>query len=134
LDTGAFPKISEVVLTDDSTVTLTGTDFFTGAEYSGEVKFSGVKADTVTLDSATTVTAKWNMGVPVNNEAIPSLIFKKTSSEEYFSKSMVSLKNPLSLSGSSQSLSCSFNGGCLYEIQAKGLSTLLKDQAETNYI
>jgi hypothetical protein len=101
LDISAYPKISEVILTDDSTVTFTGTDFFTGAEYSGEVKFSGVKADSVSLDSATSVTAKWNMGVPVNNEALPSLLFKKTSSEEYFSQSTVSLKNPLSLSGSS---------------------------------
>jgi len=35
------------------------------------------------------------------------------------------LTNNLNITGSSTNLECSFNGGCLFEIEAAGLSTLL---------
>ena len=44
------------------------------------------------------------------------------------------LSNPLDITGSSSDLSCSFNGGCSLDINAKGLSTLLDGDAENNYV
>lgn len=44
------------------------------------------------------------------------------------------LTNPLTITGSSSDLSCSFNGGCTLDINAKGLSTLLDGDAVNNYI
>jgi len=44
------------------------------------------------------------------------------------------LSNPLDITGSTAGLSCSFNGGCTLDINAKGLSTLLDGDAENNYV
>jgi len=50
------------------------------------------------------------------------------------SSSTLMLTNPLDITGSSADLSCSFNGGCSLEVNAKGLSTLLDGDATNNYI
>ena len=48
--------------------------------------------------------------------------------------SSLTLTNPLDITGSSSDLSCSFNGGCSLDINAKGLSTLLDGDAARNYV
>jgi hypothetical protein len=42
---------------------LTGTGFFT-ADYYANVSFATINADTVSVDSATQVTAAWSKGLP----------------------------------------------------------------------
>jgi hypothetical protein len=80
LITSAFPKISAVELTDDATVTLTGTDFIKDG-YTADVKIAGVSANSVTLVSATSATAKWVLGVPTTAESLPSFRFENTNGE-----------------------------------------------------
>ena len=48
--------------------------------------------------------------------------------------STLTLTNALDITGSSNDLSCSFNGGCSLDINAKGLSTLLDGDATNNYV
>jgi hypothetical protein len=48
--------------------------------------------------------------------------------------SSVSLANALNITGTSAALQCSFNGGCLFDVNAKGLSTLLIGDPKNNYI
>jgi hypothetical protein len=46
----------------------------------------------------------------------------------------LTLTNALDITGSSTDLTCSFNGGCTLDINAKGLSTLLDGDAKNNYV
>lgn len=92
------------------------------------------------------MTATWTKGVPIVPAGTkPILRFKKSSTgrrllngdsqsgeferrslaaanplqgEVYFAALSVTLTNDLNVGGSSGSLSCSFAGGCLYEVQA----------------
>lgn len=58
---------------------FTGTGFLTTG-YTANVSFMNISADTVTIDSATKVTAEWTNGLPTTPKAgvKPSLEFKKT--------------------------------------------------------
>jgi hypothetical protein len=59
-----MPVISEATISSASTIQFTGTDFFESG-YLNTVEFGGVKADNVTIESATSIVAKWIKGVPV---------------------------------------------------------------------
>lgn len=153
-----MPLVSAAAIADASTIEFTGTDFFT-AGYTPVVSFGGVAADTVVVDSAIKVTATYSKGVPVVSAATtPILSFKKsqtisttdiasstvsnrrrlatssTQELEHIATNTVTLTNALDITGSSNGLSCSFAGGCLLEINAKGLSTLLKGDPANSYI
>jgi hypothetical protein len=55
-------------------------NFFTSG-YTGKVKFMGVAAASVTIDSATQATATWTDGVPTtSSETAPELTFTKADS------------------------------------------------------
>jgi hypothetical protein len=74
----SMPAFSAAVITDSSTITLTGTDFFTTSQYKAEVLFGGIKADTVVVSSATSIVATFAKGVPVvPTPAVPVLRFKE---------------------------------------------------------
>jgi hypothetical protein len=123
-------------LTDLSTITFTGTGFYTSG-YTALSSYSGIDADTVTVVSANEVKAVWNLGVPVQAaDTKPLLSFKKDADTILFASHSETaiLKNALSLTGSSTGLTCSFAGGCLYELQAAGLSSLLKNNKNENFI
>ena len=53
---------------------------------------------------------------------------------EFTATNIVTLTNVLAITGSSSALSCSFAGGCLLDINAQGLSTLLKGDPKNNFI
>jgi hypothetical protein len=140
-----MPAVTAVVLTDSATITFTGTGFF-ATGYDGSASFNGIWADTVTITDATTVVAKWTKGVPtIAAEAAPQLRFTKKATGgrrlltatdsplQHYATNTVKLGNVLSVTGSTSGLECSFAGGCNYEVNAKGLSTLLKD-AKNNYV
>ena len=47
-----MPVVSAISNSPSNTIVFTGTDFFTSG-YTAHASFDGVKADTVTIDSAT---------------------------------------------------------------------------------
>jgi hypothetical protein len=104
--------------------------------YTASVSLGGVKADTVSVDSATQVTATWTKGVPVlSTPTSPVLSFTHdTSSHVHNAATSEVVTNIVSVSGSSPSLSCSFAGGCLYEVSASGLASQLKHNPEENFV
>jgi hypothetical protein len=102
------------------------------------VTLADVKANSVTIDSATQITAVWTKGIPVTNSSNTdiSIMFDKTDSfEMYWADTQnIVLENTLSVSGSTTALSCSFNGGCKYEVTSSGLSSILAAHPSENYI
>jgi len=63
------------------------------------------------------------------------LWFDETGTDvKHFANISVSLNKVLSVTGSSSGLTCSFAGGCNLEVQAEGLSTLLKNDTVNNFI
>jgi len=135
-----MPLVEKVELTDSATITFTGKNFFTTG-FTGKARFNGIQADELTVVDATKAVAKWNKGVPVTTSAkVPELWFVKKEGRrmlasstdsplEHYAPNTLTLENELKITGSTSGLTCSFAGGCNYEVNAKGLSTLLKDRA-----
>jgi hypothetical protein len=141
------------------TLSFSGSNFFASG-YTAVAKYCGATADSVSIDSATQVTATWTKGVPpclvpapaaatkdparrlaadellADPKTIPSLDFVQTStgivySAQYTNAAGVANPQPASNSGSYQ---CSFAGGCLYDVEMPGLATALKANPAKNYI
>lgn len=125
-----------MALTDANTITFTGTVFDFSGDYTPKAEFVGIQADTVTLVSATSVTAVFTLGVPISvNATIPILSFLKTSStEEIFALTSSNLTNALSVTATTSGLTCSFAGGCEYEITSNSLAIMLSNDSSSNYI
>lgn len=102
------------------------------------MKLADIQADSVTIDSATQISAVWNKGIPVTNSSNTDLFvkFNKTDSFEVYwaDTTNIAVENTLSVTASTSSLSCSFNGGCKYEVTSTGLSSILASHPEDNYI
>lgn len=90
----------------------------------------------MSVDSATQVTATWTLGVPVTvNATKPVLSFHESSSSTVFFAIMnAEVTNALTVSSNSQGLTCSFAGGCSYEVAAAGLATMMKKNPDSNFI
>ena len=90
----------------------------------------------MTVVSATSVTAVFKLGVPISTNAlIPVLSFLKSdSSEEMFAQTSSNLTNALSVSASTSNLTCSFAGGCEYEVTSNSLAIMLRNDSSSNYI
>lgn len=123
-------------LDDQSTITLTGANFQQISGSTVDVYIAGVKADSVTVGSDSSITAQFSLGVPIADGAKPKITFLEGSSSAVYNAdpTTVTLTNAMALSSSSSGLQCSFAGGCLYEVQAPGLAQLLKNFPEKNYI
>lgn len=121
-------------------IVFTGTNFFTSG-YTANVSYAGVVADTVTVDSATQVTATWSMGMPPLGLAyVPSLWFNSTSDDTihytYYdsSDSTLLVTKTLGAATGPTGLECSFAGGCTLEVTAEGLSSILANDSTNNFI
>lgn len=134
-----MPVITNATISSANSITFTGTDFFE-TEYATTVEFGGVKADNVTVESTTSIIAKWTKGVPVvANATAPILFFEKLNTTDdmsviHFASGQINISNALDITAASTDLSCSFSGGCPFEVSAKGLSTLLRGDPENNFI
>ena len=134
-----MPVISEATIASAGTIQITGTDFFE-TDYQTTVEFGGVKADDVTIESATSIVAKWIKGVPVvANATAPILFFKKLNTTDkmsvvHYASGQINISNALEITAASKDLTCSFNGGCPFDVTAKGLSTLLRGDPENNFV
>jgi hypothetical protein len=125
-----------VAITDANTITFTGTAFDFSGDYAPKAEFVGIQADTVTVVSATSVTAVFTLGVPISiNASIPVLSFLKSdSTEEIFATTSSDLTNALTVLASSSGLVCSFAGGCEYEVTSNSLAIMLSNDSSSNYI
>jgi len=113
---------------------LTGTDFFTSGYYAN-ASFATIRADTVTVDSPTQVTAAWSKGLPPMDSDTPSLYFDlKDTATTHYAQSLTAVPNPILISSSSQGLKTSFAGGQVYQVQSKGLASLMRDYPSTHNI
>lgn len=52
----------------------------------------------------------------------------------HYASGEINITNALEITAASNALTCSFNGGCEFEVSAKGLSTLLAGDPENNHI
>lgn len=135
-DGAAFPAVGSTGLVKTSkTIAFTGTDFYTTG-YTANASFAGIKADSVVVASATSATATWNRGVPLAAAATaPDLWFESTTTEEkYWAQMGATVANPLSVTASSSAVSCSFAGGCRFEVTASGLASQLHHNATANAV
>jgi hypothetical protein len=134
-----MPVITTAIIDTASTIKLIGTNFLSTG-YKTSVEFSGVEADTVTVESDTSIVAKWIKGVPVAaNATAPILSFEKLNTTDnmsvvHFASGDVKIANALEITAASKDLTCSFNGGCEFDITAKGLSTLLRGDPVNNFV
>jgi hypothetical protein len=107
--------------------------------------YNGIIADSVSVDSDSQVTATFTKGIPISTgEISPSLDFYNSdldadtdlSNEIYrtINDDTVTVSNALSISDYSSGITCSFAGGCSYEITADGLSNSIENLPEDNYI
>ena len=129
-----FPAVDSATLTATSIV-FTGTNFLTTG-HTAKSSLSGVSADTVVVDSTSQVTATWTLGTPFIPAALsPLLMFTHDASGvAYKATTTATVTNPLTVSSSSQGLSCSFAGGCLMTVAANGLSQMMKSDPTNNFI
>jgi hypothetical protein len=135
LDTDTFPVVSRIANGVSNQIVFTGTDFYT-SNYLANASYGGAFADTVTIDSATQATATWTYGLPpLGVDTIPSLWFNETGTKvRHYANISSSLLKRLTVSSATSGLSCSFAGGCNIEVQAEGLSTILKNDSTNNFI
>ena len=157
LSEGLAPTWTSVSTSDNKNVSFEGANMYPYGSYCA-VYFLGVPSDSCSL-TATTVTATFNDGIPVS-EAIMTPVVELircstwseaticTSPTDTFyamNKEVVAapvpvegsetgLSNPFSMTNDDGSvLSCSFAGGCVQTIDAKGLSLNVKEgRAEVN--
>lgn len=52
----------------------------------------------------------------------------------HFASGQINISNALDITAASTDLTCSFSGGCPFDVSAKGLSTLLRGDPENNFI
>lgn len=135
---GSFPAFTAVDNSVSNTVVFTGTNFFTRG-FVANSSYGGVDADTVTVDSATQVTAVWTLGMPpLGQDLIPELWFESTTTDTvhyaYTTDTRLTINKQLGTATGPTGLECSFAGGCHLEIQADALSSILKNDTVNNYV
>lgn len=94
-------------------------------------------ANAVTIDSDTQATAIWTYGLPpLGVEVVPELWFNNRSEIHIasYNDTSLNLTKQMGNATASTGVQCSFAGGCHLEVQAEGLSTLLKNDSVNNFI
>lgn len=122
----SMPAVSAASIVSGQYISLTGTNFFTSG-YTAKVRYAGVYADSVSIDSATGVVASFTKGVPFQGIAVkPELSFVKPSGETHFASVTATLSNlPPTLT--TAATTCSFAGGCQLTLNTQGLSSTLSN-------
>jgi hypothetical protein len=129
---GSMPAVSGANINGDTEIVFSGSNFLT--TFSGFASFAGINADSVSIDSDSQATATWDLGVPIGDE-LPVLQFvleDDTWESHYADMGDAYIYQPLDVSGSTFGLECSFNGGCMLEVNAVGLASSLKNPETTS--
>jgi len=115
------PVVSAATVSSSSTITITGTAFPT-SDYDVIVLFKGIESSSAVIDSDTSITATFSNGIPISGTAsAPSVHFVPTSSSRRMLMTLVdadlqliaipsdvTVSNTLSVTDSTNGLSCSF--------------------------
>jgi hypothetical protein len=119
-----FPVVTAIA-SDSTTITLTGTDYMVD-DYLPMVQVAGVNAESVELTDDSNVVALWSKGVPPAVEAEVSLWFEEIEGNQVFfaDTTLITLENPLEIA-SVADVSCSFAGGCTYQVEGIGVATMM---------
>lgn len=129
--------------TSETQITADGVNLSLASHSSCELTFKTVTADTCTIVSSTQITADFNLGVPtaeaetlgsvtllnddgIMDNRVTNPIMGGVDVNEL--QIIVGIVNPLTITGSSEGLICSFNGGCTLEIQGQGLASRVKSE------
>lgn len=116
-----------------SALTLVGSKFFQKSSgYSATVTYCGTSANSVFVTSSTLVSAGWSKGLPpCQQEVAPSLSFESASSYLRYNAQIKDKEsefdNPQIVTKTEIEYSCSFAGGCLYDVEMKGLASSLEN-------
>jgi len=69
------------------------------------------------------------------------VIFKSTTLDDsgneifaHYARSAVNIENSLSITSATSDLTCSFAGGCIFEVEADGLTSKMKNLKDDNHI
>lgn len=130
-----MPVVSSIAQQDAYTLVFTGVGFsFTG--FPAQVRYINIKADSVTVDSDTQVTAVFTNGIPLSQSAkAPVLFFKDSASAaSHWAASTATITNPVTASALNSQVQCSFAGGCLIQVNQPGLLTNIMNDPVNNYI
>mmetsp|Transcript_20906 Transcript_20906/g.32383 ORF Transcript_20906/g.32383 Transcript_20906/m.32383 type:complete len:339 (+) Transcript_20906:3983-4999(+) len=131
----AMPTVSAASITSSTILVLTGTAFLFDRSFTPKVSIGGVPASTVVIDSDTSLSTTWDLGVPVLAEATtPVVEFENSEGIIHEAVVTASLNNPITIVSKSTDLECSFAGGCIIEIEAAGLSAVVKENPESNKV
>jgi len=141
----SMPIVTGVSITAPTTVKVDGTDFFTSS-YTAKVTYGGVVSSSVSINSATELVATFDLGVPiVRVGAKPDVMFESDATTTYNTRVVqstthfaynedVEMTNLYAALSTPSSTTCSFKGGCLYDIPASGLTNTLSNLPTKNYI
>jgi hypothetical protein len=108
-------------------IALTGTNLITDSDFVGKVKYAGVYADTVTINSDTDATATFTKGVPFDGVGSKPEVSFVSSSATHFASVSTTLQNMPPTTLTVADVECSFAGGCLYSIDSDGLASTLSN-------
>lgn len=144
----SMPVVSSIAQQDAYTLVFTGVGFsFTG--FPAQVRYINIKADSVTVDSDTQVTAVFTNGIPLSQSAkAPVLFFKDSASaashwaassakyeiRHHSHQMRFTITNPVTASALNSQVQCSFAGGCLIQVNQPGLLTNIMNDPVNNYI
>jgi len=98
--------------------------------------FSGIAADSVTVDTTTNeIIATWTDGVPLSATAAQPVVKYEDSGNTYAAiiDASVTIANAV-VAPTTSATSCSFAGGCSFDITSDGLTQMLKSDPENNYV
>jgi hypothetical protein len=116
------PEVTSIAF-GSNTVTLTGSGFSITDFTSAWVSVAGMSADEVTVNGDTSVSATFDMGVPITNGAIsPVLAFASDDEDELselYAVMSATLTNELDITAVN-SPDCSWAGGCALTIESTG--------------
>lgn len=135
VETDTFPVVSSISNAVSNQIVFTGTNFYTTG-YAANSSYGGAYADSISIDSATQVTATWTYGLPPMTDALmPLLWFNETGTDvRHYANISSTLSKTLTVTGADSTLTCSFAGGCNFTVNAEGLSTILKNDSINNFI
>ena len=125
------PFVTIWELASPTTINARG-DYFLPNDYSTcTLTFAGVTADTCTINSASSVSAVFDMGVPTIEELTYPVL--TLLNDDGFTQAIalnsatVGISVPLVVSGETTITGCSFAGGCVHELTANGLAAKVKN-------
>jgi len=128
--TGQTPSISTKSVSGN-VLTLSGSDFYQSGFDSAVVSLNGVEATSVTVTPGShSLDATFDHGIPASPAAMTPVVgFKSNSFSSdnliHYAAVSATVSNTLSITGSN-SIDCSYNGGCAYSLTANGLASALK--------